>query len=308
MLRLVHRLAACDSTVLIQGETGTGKELAARLIHYLSGRRDSPFLPVNCGAIPDTLTESELFGHIRGAYTDAREHRAGLVAQAEGGTLFLDEIEALSPRGQVGLLRFLQDREYRPVGASKVLEANVRVLAASNVNLDTLAKSGGYRSDLVYRLDVFKLEVPPLRARGDDVILLAEAFVAQFCRQYEKPERALSSETADLLRRYAWPGNIRELENLMHRAVFLSDGPVIGLHDVSMSDEEARSTQSIDSTFNEAKNAAIARFERTYLAELLARTRGNMTLAARLSGKERSRLTKLVKKHGLKRQDFLPNA
>jgi DNA-binding NtrC family response regulator len=304
----VHRLAACDSTVLIQGETGTGKELAARLIHYLSGRRDSPFLPVNCGAIPDTLTESELFGHIRGAYTDAREHRAGLVAQAEGGTLFLDEIEALSPRGQVGLLRFLQDREYRPVGASKVLEANVRVLAASNVNLDTLAKSGGYRSDLVYRLDVFKLEVPPLRARGDDVILLAEAFVAQFCRQYEKPERALSSETADLLRRYAWPGNIRELENLMHRAVFLSDGPVIGLHDVSMSDEEARSTQSIDSTFNEAKNAAIARFERTYLAELLARTRGNMTLAARLSGKERSRLTKLVKKHGLKRQDFLPNA
>jgi DNA-binding NtrC family response regulator len=304
-LRLVHRMAACDTTVLIQGETGTGKELAARLIHYLSARRDSPFLPVNCGAIPDALTESELFGHTRGAYTDARDPRAGVIAQAEGGTLFLDEIEALSARGQVGLLRFLQDREYRPVGGSTVHEANVRVLAASNVNLDTIARSGGYRADLLYRLDVFKLELPPLRARGDDVVLLAEAFVAQFCRQYGKAPRTLSRETVDFLLRYSWPGNVRELENLMHRAVFLSDGAVIELGDATVSQPQTRAGRSTERSFNEAKTAAIARFERAYLAELLQRTRGNMTLAARLSGKERSRLTKLVKKHGLNREDFL---
>ena len=305
MLRLVHRMAACDTTVLIHGETGTGKELAARLIHYLSGRRDSPFLPVNCGAIPDALTESELFGHTRGAYTDARDSRPGVIAQAEGGTLFLDEIEALSPRGQVGLLRFLQDREYRPVGGSKVHEANVRVLAASNVNLDAIARSGGYRADLLYRLDVFKLDLPPLRERGDDILLLAEAFIAQFCRKYGKPPLKLTRETAGFLMRCAWPGNVRELENLMHRAVFLSEGEVIELSDAGMAQSHSRPQIGPRHSFNEAKTAAIARFERDYLADLLQRAGGNLTLAARLCGKERSRLTKLVKKHGLNRQDFL---
>src|SRR5262249_52659390 len=227
-VELIRRVSTCDAAVLIQGETGTGKELAARAIHYLGSRRDAPFVPINCGAIPETLVESELFGHARGAFTDAREAHQGVIAQAEGGTLFLDEIEAMGARGQVALLRFLQDHEYRPVGGCP-RGANVRVVASSNVDLPALATQGGYRQDLLFRLTILVLELPPLRARGDDVVLLAETFVKRFCRQYRRPATALHPETSAQLRARDWPGNVRELENLIHRAVVLNDAAVLQL-------------------------------------------------------------------------------
>jgi DNA-binding NtrC family response regulator len=305
-VELIRRVAGCDATVLIQGETGTGKELAARAIHYLGSRRDAPFVPINCGAIPESLVENELFGHARGAYTDARESREGVIAQAEGGTLFLDEVEAIGPRGQVALLRFLENHEYRPVGGSPC-GANVRVIASSNADLTALAAEGRYRQDLLFRLTILVLERPPLRARGDDVTQLAETFVRRFCRQYRKPSMTLHPDATSHFAARGWPGNVRELENLIHRAVVLTDGAVLRIDPTPGSADpgvEVRPGALTVRGFREAKARAIALFEKAYLAELLARTRGNLSLAARLSGKERSRLGKLVKKHGLARAQF----
>jgi len=297
-LRLIRRMAACDATVLIQGETGTGKELAARAIHYLGLRGSAPFIPVNCGALPESLAESELFGHARGAFTDAREARAGVVAQAESGTLFLDEVKALGLHAQVALLRFLQEREYRPIGGQLVRGANVRVVASTNVDLALSAANGTFRPFLLFRLNILPITLPPLRDRGDDVATLAETFLRRFSRQYGQPLKSLDADSISFLRRHTWPGNVRELENLIHRQVLLSDSPVIRLA------PERAGGGGAESTFREAKALAIAEFERRYVAALLARTRGNISLAARLSGKERSRLCKLVKKYGLERERF----
>lgn len=307
VLRLVQRLSLCDATVLIHGETGTGKELVARAIHYLGARRTSPFIGVNCGAIPDSLVESEFFGHTRGAFTDAKQARVGFIAQAQGGTLFLDEVDSLTQRSQVALLRFLQDYEYRPVGASATKSADVRVLAATNADLEQLVASGGYRQDLLYRLNVLSVHLPSLRERGDDVVLLAKAFLRRLKVQYGTPNRTLHPDTIAFLREYAWPGNVRELENLVQRAVLLSDDDVIRM--TSAADNEARDGRTsaralTDDRFQTAKARAIAQFERAYICELLSRTHGNISLAARMSGKERSRLGKLVKKYGLEREQF----
>jgi DNA-binding NtrC family response regulator len=305
--RLVQRLAPTTAPVLVQRETGTGKELFARAIHYLSERRGGPCVPVNCGALPDSLVESELFGHVRGAFTDARESRAGLVAQARGGTLFLDELEALSPRGQVVLLRFLQDQEYRPVGGQAVQEADVRVVGTSNASLHELAARGQYRDDLLFRLNVLVLDLPPLRERDDDAILLATAFLARLARQYRRPAPNLNARAVAFLRTHRWPGNVRELENLVHREFLLSDGPELDLHgpmaERSAIDASARAEARGEwpltaLNFRVAKARAVESFERAYLMELLDRARGNVTLAARLAGKERSRLSKLIRKHG----------
>ena len=302
VMELIDKVSRCDVSVLIQGETGTGKELAARAIHYSGSRRDAPFVPINCGAIPDALVESELFGHVRGAFTDAREGRAGMVAQAEGGTLFLDEIEAMSVHAQVASLRFLQSLEYRPVGASAVLRANVRIVAASNIDLTELAGQGGFRSDLLFRLNVFVIEMPPLRARGEDIIDLAENLVDRLCSRYGKPRMTLSEEYRDHLRCHSWPGNVRELENALHRKVLLCEGSVLRCDDspgcFSSSGSIAAPAARV-MAFREAKAHAIAEFERAYLAELLKRTAGNVSHAARMCGQERSRLNKLVRKHGL---------
>jgi two-component system, NtrC family, response regulator GlrR len=306
VLDLIGKVSRCDVSVLIQGETGTGKELAARAIHYSGARRDAPFVPINCGAIPDTLVESELFGHVRGAFTDAREARAGVVAQAEGGTLFLDEIEAMNPRAQIALLRFLQSLEYRPLGASAPKRANLRIIAASNVNLSDLASKGNYRSDLLFRLNVFVIDMPPLRSRQDDVLLLAEAFVERFCSRYGRPCMTLAAEYRQQLLAHDWPGNVRELENTLHRKVLLTEGNE--LHsDLVRSDFAGPNSRCggisalrlTGAGFREAKALAIAQFERSYLTELLGRTDGNVSMAARMCGQERSRLNKLVRKHRL---------
>ena len=298
-LELIRRMSACDATVLIQGETGTGKELAARAIHYLGVRANAPFIPVNCGALPESLVESELFGHARGAFTDARDARAGVVAQAEGGTLFLDEVEAMGPRAQVALLRFLQDREYRPIGGAMVRGANVRVVASTNVPLAAIAAQGTFRQDLLFRLNVLPLDLPALRDRGNDVRILADAFLLRFSRQYAQPLKTLDAASVEFLMRHTWPGNVRELENVIHRHFLLSDSLVIRLADDAPDAGEPRET-----TFREAKAQAVAQFERQYLSALLARAGGNISLAARLAGKERSRLCKMIKKYGLQRRRF----
>jgi DNA-binding NtrC family response regulator len=308
--RLIDKLAQCDAPVLIQGETGTGKELAARAIHYTGTRRNAPFVPVNCGAIPETLVESELFGHARGAFTDAREARSGVIAQAEHGTLFLDEIETLGMRGQVALLRFLQNMEYRTVGGSTQHRANVRIIAASNVNLTEQVRQGLFRQDLLFRLNVLALEMPPLRARGDDVILLTVAFADRYCQRYGLVRLQLSPDIEHRLRSYAWPGNVRELENMVHRDLLLSEGQLLQLNvpgacavaamEGTLEDltEGIAAAQSAIN-FREAKARAVAEFERAYLSALMSRTSGNVSLAARLCGQERSRLNKMVLKYGL---------
>jgi DNA-binding NtrC family response regulator len=301
-LQRIRKIASCDVTVLIEGETGTGKELAARAVHYLGARRNAPFIPINCGAIPETLVESELFGHARGAFTDAREARQGVIAQAEGGTLFLDEIEAMTLRAQVALLRFLHDHEYRPVGGVQ-RAADVRIIGASNAQLADCVSRGTFRQDLLFRLNVLTLTLPPLRARGDDVLLLAESFLTRFCQQYQKPPKQLDAHAVTRLREYSWPGNVRELENLIQREVLLTEGPTLDLESVRATPAEATASPAaasfIGKRYREAKAAVIASFEKAYVTEVLSRTRGNISEAARLCGKERSRLGKLAKKHGL---------
>ena len=223
VLAMIERMARYDAPVLIQGETGTGKELAARAIHYLSSRRQAPFVALNCGAVPETLVETELFGYERGAFTDARQATSGLIAAAEGGTLFLDEIDSLPQRAQVSLLRFLQDKCYRSVGGRQERHSNVRIIAAASPRLRELLDSGAFRDDLAFRLNVLLLEMPPLRERGDDALLLAEHFIERHARHYAVPVLPLSADSLRWLAQHRWPGNVRELDNVVQRALLLSD-------------------------------------------------------------------------------------
>jgi DNA-binding NtrC family response regulator len=302
-LDLIKRFAACDATVLLQGETGTGKEMTARAVHYLGARRDRPFVPVNCGALPDNLLESELFGHEKGAFTDARQSRQGIVAQAGGGTLFLDEVEAMSPRAQVVLLRFLQDRSYRPVGGTLRVCDDVRIIASSNVDLEQMAERRQFRRDLLFRLRVLSLTLPPLRERPGDVRLLAQRFIRRFSEQHGRPPKRLDPACLEWLERQPWPGNVRELENLLLREFLLSDGEVIGVPDAEPAERGSPhlpgALRDMAQGFRRAKARAVADFERSYLQALLAQTHGNLSLAARISHKDRSALSRLIKKHGI---------
>ncbi|MBI3529342.1 MAG: sigma 54-interacting transcriptional regulator [Betaproteobacteria bacterium] len=297
---LIGKYATCDATALIEGETGTGKEVAARAIHYLSQRRGFPFIPVNCAALPDTLIENELFGHRRGAYTDARTDQPGLVALARGGTLFLDEVDALSKKGQVTLLRFLQDRQFRPLGATREEQADVRVVAASNRDLEREVTAGEFRLDLFYRLKLLHIVLPPLRERCGDPKLLAEHFVGSAAGRYGKPRLPVDRATLDWFERYAWPGNIRELENLVHRSFLLVEGPQISI----AAPDNLRNASQVRSGLNyrQAKSRAIAEFESQFLSNLLSRAQGNVSAAARISGTERRQLGRLLKKYGISKQ------
>ncbi len=299
MLDQLARIAASAAPTLIEGETGSGKELAARAIHYGGARRAAPFVAVNCGAIPDSLIEAELFGHERGAFTDATRARRGLVAEACGGTLLLDEIDALSAKAQVTLLRFLQDQHYRPVGQSREVATDVRIIAATNRPLDALVAQGAFRADLLYRVKILHLVMPPLRERGDDVELLAEHFLRHYSAQYGRPLRPLHPDTCAWLRRQPWPGNVRELENWAHRQCLMADGEaiVVGAASAPPSEETAFQLAS----FRHAKAEAVRAFERDYLRRAMLQAHGNVTRAARLAGKERRAFGRLLKKHGIGR-------
>jgi two-component system, NtrC family, response regulator GlrR len=305
LVKRIQRMSCAGAPVLIEGETGVGKELAARAIHYLSDRQEQPFIPINCGAIPDSLVESELFGHVRGAFTDARHARHGVITQAHGGTLFLDEVDALSLKAQVALLRFLEDHRYRPVGDDRDYQCDVRVMAASNCSLHRRASEGTFRSDLLYRLDILTLRVPSLRERGADVLVLAQHFLTHHCREYRLPCKRLHATTERWLLDYEWPGNVRELQNLMHRLVLMAESDEIsyrGAETLPRSDIQRPASEF--PSFQSAKASAVAAFERCYLTELLNRAVGNVSAAARLAGKERRALGKLLRKHGLDTANF----
>jgi DNA-binding NtrC family response regulator len=293
-IQKIPGLARCEASVLILGETGTGKELCARAIHHFSPRAPKPFLPVNCGAIPAELVENELFGHTAGAYTGANTAAAGLVQESDGGSLFLDEIDSLPPSAQVKLLRFLQDKEFRPVGSVKTLRADVRVLAASNSDLATLVRTGRFRADLFYRLNVVSLHLPPLRRRPEDIPELAQHFLTHFAAVHGKGLAGFTPAALEHLVRHDWPGNVRELQNVIERAViFATDGPVRAT-DLGLA---ALEECAEDGSFRARKARAVRQFERSCVQELLAAHAGNISAAARAAGKNRRAFWELIRKY-----------
>jgi len=280
LLELMERAAGFKSTVLITGESGTGKEVLARAIHAQSPRRNDPFVAVNCGAIPETLLESELFGHAKGAFTGADRARRGLFVEADGGTLFLDEIGEMPTALQVKLLRVLQEEEVRPLGEAKPRTVDVRIIAATARQLDAEVAAGRFREDLFYRLNVVPLEVPPLRERPRDVPLLADHFIAQFRTVLGKPVRAISDEALERLVAYRWPGNVRELENVIERAVILCEGDTLTLRELPQNVVQADAGEGAapDLSLKRARRAA----EVDAIRRALRATDGNRTHAARL--------------------------
>lgn len=273
VFRKVEKVASTDVSVLVQGETGTGKELIARELHNRSSRIKKPFITINCGAIPENLLESELFGHVRGAFTGATATKPGKFHLADGGTIFLDELGEMPLNLQVKLLRVLQERTVTKVGDTRPEHIDIRVLAATNKDLATEVREGRFREDLFYRLNVVTLHLPPLRARGDDVVLIANFLLARFCEEFGTGEKTLSKEGLVALKKYAWPGNIRQLENRIKKAVILSDKVVLEPDDLDLQPEDLEDIM----TLSEAKD----RFQRRYINEVLARNNGNRTKTAR---------------------------
>ncbi len=305
--RVIDGVASTTSTVLVLGETGTGKELVARAIHQRSPRAPHPFVPVNCAAIPKDLVETELFGHVRGAFTGASFARAGLFESANGGTIFLDEVGDLPLSAQVKLLRALQEGEIKRVGSDETKVVDVRVVAATNVDLLELVASGAFRRDLFYRLNVIPVTLPPLRDRGDDVLLLAAHFLQKLARKMARPAKRLQPAAVVALRAHGWPGNVRELEHALEHAFVLSRGEEIGPRDFPFfagapSTPAARPISSgpaasyLDLPFIEAKRRAVDAFEEAYLRELMQRCGGNAAEAAREAGLDRSNFRRLLRK------------
>jgi two-component system response regulator GlrR len=302
----IVRFADSDTTVLIQGETGTGKEVCAQAVHYLSRRVSQPWVALNCGAIPGELIEDELFGHVRGAYTTAVGARPGLVREAEGGTLFLDDVDCLPLAAQAKLLRFLQEREYRPVGSNQLVHADVRVIAASNRDLHTLAERGAFRQDLFYRLSVLRLSLPPLRQRREDIVLLTRHFLQRFAAELGRPATDFTPGAMDRLLAHSWPGNVRELRHAIERAVFVSQGVHLGADDLEFDDGSCAAADGPDDdeSFQSAKARLVSDFERHYIERLLARSGGNIAQAARSAKKNRRAFFELMRKHGIDAERF----
>ena len=297
LLGRAYRVAAGDASVFIEGESGTGKELLAKAIHRASRRAQAPFIAVNCGAIPENLLESELFGHRRGAFTGAIQDHQGLFVSASGGTLFLDEIGDMPPPLQVKLLRVLQEREVRPVGATRSVPVDVRVISATHRDLEEEMKAGRFREDLFYRLNVVTLSLPPLNQRRDDIPLLAEYFRAELAQRYQKPVAAFSRGAIELLMAADWTGNVRQLYNVVEQAVALSTGPQI---QASVLQDAIKDRIEDVVPFADARR----QFEFDYLIGLLQMTRGNVTQAARLAGRNRTEFYKLLHRHSLDPAQF----
>lgn len=295
-IKKIPLMARCDAGVLISGETGTGKELCARAIHYLSPRADYPFIPVNCGAIPADLVENELFGHVQGAFTSATTSRPGLIEEADKGTLFLDEIDCLPLQAQVKFLRFLQDKAYKMLGCTKIRQSDVRVIAASNTNLEKAASEGRFRRDLFYRINIIPLKLPLLKERQADIPLLARHFLEKYTAGFNKPVLNFSPGALQRLMTYTWPGNVRELENVIARAVVFSGQDVIQEEDIMLPHaEQAFKRESLKA----AKSRAIAQFEKNYIQGLLMAHEGNISRAAKEAQKNRRAFWELIRKYKL---------
>jgi two-component system, NtrC family, response regulator HydG len=304
-LHLLGRVAPTDVTVLILGESGTGKEVFARALHEGSRRADRPFIALNCSALPADLIESELYGHVRGAFTGADRDREGLFAAADGGTLFLDEVGELAPPAQAKLLRALEERRITPVGSTREVAVDVRVLAATNRRLDELVGAGSFRDDLLYRLSVVQLNLPPLRERREDVAALATHFIAHFAERHARSARPLSEPARQALLAYDWPGNVRELRNVIERAVVLAEGEAIEPHDLPAT--VSRSNAAIGPVdaalaalpYSDARARALEAFERSFLAASLERHGGNVSATARALGLHRQSLQKMLRRLGI---------
>ena len=298
-------LAKCDASVLITGDTGTGKELCARAIHYLSPRASQSFLPVNCGAIPSELIENELFGHVSGAFTGAKTTRRGLIDEANGGTLFLDEVDCLPLMAQVKFLRFLQEKEYRPLGATKTHKADVRVIAATNINCEDAVREGKLRQDLYYRLNVIQLKLPSLQERREDIPLLAHHFLNKYALEFNKQVTGFSPDAIRKLILYDWPGNVRELEHVIMRAIVLSTKPIICAAGIEISGLE---TLPLPESFQEAKNRMVDQFEKTYIKGLLLSNHCNISRSAKAAQKNRRAFWELIRKHHISVQTLKSRA
>jgi two-component system response regulator AtoC len=289
-LTLLDRIAETDTTALVTGETGTGKELAARAIHRRSRRSDAPMVTVNCAAVPATLLESELFGHVRGAFTDARTDRKGLFVQAHKGTLFLDEVGEMPPEMQVKLLRALEARTVRPVGGQHEVAFDVRLITATHRDLVASVEEGTFREDLYYRINVLEITMPPLRARGTDVLLLARSFLEEFARRHAKPVQRISSPVAERLLSYAWPGNIRELRNCMERAVALARFEEVIVEDLPVQVRDYRPTHVLVAANDPSELVPLAEVERRYVERVMEAVGGNKRQAAQILGLDRATL------------------
>ena len=299
LFEMVRAIAPTSSTVLVTGESGTGKELVARAIHGLSGRAEGPFVSINCGALPDTLLESELFGHVKGAFTDARQGKKGLFEAASGGTLFLDEVGETSPPMQVKLLRALQERRIRPVGGTDEIDVDVRVIAATNAPLETLVEQKRFREDLYYRLQVIPIHTPPLRERREDIPLLAQHFLERFAREMGKRVAKISEEAMRQLQAFDWPGNVRQLENVIERAVAFETTEAVmpeRLPEAVRRPGRAEVLPAIGDGFS--LDAYLLSVEARLLAEALERGGGDRAVAARLLGVSSRSLRYLLQKHG----------
>ena len=296
---LIEQVANADATVLVTGESGTGKELVARAIHDLSVRKESPFVAINCAAIPATLLESELFGHVKGAFTDAKGSKRGLFVQASSGTLFLDEIGEMPAEVQVKLLRVLQERRVRPVGGEEEIPFDARLVAATNRDLETEVEEGKFRSDLYYRINVVHIEVPPLRSRQGDILLLAQSFLTRHAERSRKAVTGISRPAAQKLLDYDWPGNVRELENCMERAVALTRLSEIGVDDLP---ERIREHQSkkLEVSDDPEEMITLEEMERRYVRRVLVACRGNKTHAAKILGLDRRTLYRRLESLGIK--------
>jgi DNA-binding NtrC family response regulator len=310
-LRLVRRVANSDTSLLLQGETGSGKEFLARAIHASSRRRLGPFVPVHCAALSETLLESELFGHVEGAFTGANRARRGYFEQADGGTLFLDEIGEISPSLQVKLLRVLQERVVQPVGGEEAIEVDARVIAATNRDLLREVEAQRFRPDLFYRLSVVALQVPPLRDRVEDIPQLASGIVDQSAEALRRQVHGIDPDALAMLRAHAWPGNIRELMNVLERAVLLADGKQIMARDLPAEFASGRGggaardpSPTPGEPFAAARDRALAGFEQEYFHGLLSAVRGDLTAAARRAELNPRTLYEKMKRHGLRKEQF----
>jgi two-component system response regulator GlrR len=297
VLAKARLVADSDASVFIYGESGTGKELLARAIHNASGRRDQPFVAINCGAIPEQLLESELFGHVKGSFTGATRDHKGLFQTANRGSLFLDEIGDMPVSLQVKLLRVLQERQVRPVGSTESYDVDVRVISATHRNIEAEMAAGNFREDLYYRLNVVALRLPPLSERREDITLLANYFLTQLVEKYRKSITGYSPESLELLLSATWPGNIRQLYNVVEQAVALSTTSLIP---PSLVQQAIQNQQSEFASFEQARK----KFERDYLAQLLRVTEGNVTQAARLAKRNRTEFYKLLQRHQLEPRLF----
>jgi len=312
VLDQVKSVSPTETTVLITGETGTGKGVVARLIHHHSRRRGKQFISVHCGAIPETLLESELFGHEKGAFTGAIRKKLGKFEISHGGTIFLDELATITASAQIKLLQILQDRTFQRVGGEETIEADVRIIAASNRDLRELSDDGAFRHDLYYRLDVFPIEVPTLRERREDIPLLVEAFLKKLDNRYHKDIRGIHPDVMEALQRYQWPGNIRELENLVERAYILETSPVLSPESfpnelLPSNIPWGRIPINGSVTLAQTRNRGTENIEKQYLKEILSRNAGHMKKTAQVAGISPRQLRKLCKKHDIKKEQFKRN-